>query len=96
MSDSQIVAVPTSSIFILAAPGDYNGTDVTVVFPSGATIMSFPIPIENDDVAESVEQFTVSLFTIDPFAILGPNSTVQINDDREFSIGACIVYCIIA
>ena len=78
--------------FYLTAPGDYDGTDVTMtfMFPGGITEMFFPIPIVNDSVAESVEQFTISLSTTSSLGnaiVLGPNSTVQINDnDRKIII----------
>lgn len=79
--------------FYLAAPADYNGANVTrtFIFPGGATIVSFPIPIFDDNVTEAVEQFDITLFTNDPFVTLGPDSAVQITEsDREFEI--CIMY----
>ena len=69
--------------------GDFDGFDVvrTLFFSGGATLVSFPIPIINDSIPEATEQFTVSMSTTDPLAILGPDSAVQINDDdREFCV----------
>ena len=60
---------------------------MTFDIPAGVTLVPFPIPIVDDSTAEPVEQFTISLSTMDPFAELGPDSTVQINDDdRECGI----------
>lgn len=81
------IIIRTTDHFYLTAPDDYGGADVTrvFIFPGGATTVSFPIPIVNDDVAEDVEQFTISLSTNDSLATLGPDSVVQItNNDREF------------
>ena len=65
----------------------------TFVFLNGNAIVLFPIPIVNDNVAESVEQFTISLSTTDPFAVLGPDSSVWINDN-DSKFGTIYVYVI--
>ena len=63
------------------APEDYNGTAVTVTFPVGTTLVPVPISIVNDELHEDQERFSLSLSTSDPSVELGPNSTVEINDD---------------
>ena len=43
------------------APADYTTTSGTLTFAAGAVAASFTVAIEDDDVAESKEQFTVTL-----------------------------------
>ena len=69
-----------------AAPGDYTaltGHRLTFVGTLGEKQM-FPVTIEDDDVAEGVESFTVSLSGLSGNAVpvgLGSPATVTITDD---------------
>ena len=69
-----------------AAPGDYTaltGTLLTFAGEAGEEQM-FPVTIEDDDVAEGVESFTVSLSGLSGNAVpvgLGSPATVTITDD---------------
>ena len=73
------------------APGDYNGTTITVTFPDdGTTLVHIPIPIVNDELHEDIEFFNLSLSTLDGSVQLGPDSEVEIVDnDRKFTAHMC-------
>ena len=51
-----------------------------MTFLPGDTMQNFPIPIIDDAIFENPEQLIISLSSTDPSAVLGPDSTVLIND----------------
>jgi hypothetical protein len=71
-----------------SAPVDYTSTSRTLTFGPSTTSQSVNIPINNDDVVETVENFIASLTlgTEDANVVINPaRTTVSINDNDVFN-----------
>ena len=81
---------------ILTAPVDYTSTSRTLTFGPSTTSQSVNIPINNDDVVETVENFIASLTlgTEDANVVINPaRTTVSINDNDGTEIIDSPLYC---
>ena len=86
MSFKIILYIFPSSHDILSTDGsDYTGLAQTLTFDRDTTSITIPVSILNDDIQESVEDFTALLTTNeDPTVVMftTPSTTVQIGDDE--------------
>lgn len=86
-------------MFLFAVPGDYTATTLPVVFPSGSTPPAqrcIDIPINDDQLVEFPESFSVSASTNDPNAVFSvgrDTATVNINDNDGMSINVQVYKC---
>ena len=79
--------------FVTSDGEDYTGGDYPVIFPAGSTKENFSIPITNDDIFETDENFFLTLVIPPPAQAIGVMrgdpfmATVTIiNDEGECSV----------
>ena len=76
-------------IFLRTAGLDFTPSPIVVTFPPGTTFVTVQVPITDDNVLESSEQFTATLSTSDADVVFGADTAfITILDNN----GKCCVY----
>ena len=63
---------------------DYNSGPYSVTFPAGMTSVRFNIPIDDDDINEDMEFFTITINSLLPTGVMSGNpdqARVMIKDN---------------
>ena len=87
-----VVVIPTDSNPVSAMNiTDYDGTPITVIFPSGKTEIDVRVPVVTDSIEEGVEIFLLML-EVDDNGIIFPAmpQLAQVNISEQQSMYMCI------
>ena len=83
------VGLTTSDASALS-PSDFTQTNINITFqPRAPSILCAPIPIENDEILESEEYFSVALASLDPAVYTRDatsTATVTVTDDDSVKV----------